>query len=219
MRKGGPPVLDTYEEAKLNFMISRLAKFARYSLLAISVLGIFWVLDGLYVMYRPQDALGVANGDCAQGELRAVPNGAGIVATSHVTSCSFGLAHGAETTYVYLHKSGEKDTADSLVFRFANAGNLYSPELVWTDSSTLHISVTELGEVTKQIADREGVKISYSIGKEDMSSEEDAKERKRDAEASFVWLIFLATICILTVWSIYKERAKTSEPPPRLHEG
>jgi len=190
-------------------MRSNFGKVARYLMLAVSVLGIAVVLDNLYIVLRPQDRLGEASNNCIKGDLPSVPNGSGMVATAHVASCSFGLAHGAETTYAYVHKTGDKDSRESLVFRFANAGNLYRPQMVWSDNSSLHISVSEVGEVTEQVTSKEGVKISYSIGKEDMSREESLRLRMHDAEISFVWLIFLTAICVLSARSIRKQKNKT----------
>jgi hypothetical protein len=189
-------------------MRSKLGQFARYFFLAASVLAIFVVLDDLYIVLRPQDPLGEASNNCIKGDLPSVPNGTGMVATAHVTSCSFGLAHGAETTYVYLHGLGEKDSRESLVFRFANAGNLYRPQMVWSDNSALHISVSEVGEVTEQVTSKDGVKISYSIGKEDMSRKESFRIRIQDAKSSFVLLIFLTLICVLAVRSIRIQKPK-----------
>jgi hypothetical protein len=192
-------------------MRTSLSKVARYFLLVVSVLGIALVLDDLYIVLRPQDPLGEASNNCIKGDLPSVPNGTGMVATAHVTSCSFGLAHGAETTYVYLHGLGEKDSRESLVFRFANASNLYRPQMVWSNNSALHISVSEVGEVTEQVTSKDGVKVSYSIGKEDMSRKESLRLRMHDAEISLVWLICLTLICVLIVRSIRKQKIKQSE--------
>ncbi len=190
-------------------MRSKLGNFARYFLLTVSVLGIVVVLDELYVVIGPQDPLGEASDSCIKEDLPSVPNATGIVATAHVTSCSFGFAHGAETTYVYLHKPEEKDSRQSLVFRFANAGNLYRPQMSWSDNSSLHISVSEVGEITEKIASKDGVKISYSIGKEDMSWDEDFRLRMREAKTTSIWLIFWAGICVLTIVSIRRQRRRS----------
>ncbi len=190
--------------------MSSFRKVSSYFMLVVSVLGIAVFLHNLYIVLRPQDPLGEANYDCIKGDLPSIPNGSGLVATAHVTSCSFGLAHGAETTYAYVHQAGEKDSKESLVFRFANAGNLYRPQMVWNDDSSLHISVPEVGEVTEQVTSREGVKISYSIGKEDMTREESLRLRIRDAEISSGWLILFIAICVLSAGSIRRRKNKAT---------
>ena len=83
--------------------------------------------------------------------------------------------------------------------------------MVWSDNSALHISVSEVGEVTEQVASKDGVKVSYSIGKEDMSRKESLRLRMHDAEISLVWLICLTLICVLIVRSIRKQKIKQSE--------
>jgi hypothetical protein len=203
---------DCYDGDRGLFRVMRVnfGKIARYFLLTVSVLGIALVVIDLYAVLRPQDPLGVANYDCIKGDLSSVPNGSGLVATAHVTSCSFGLAHGAETTYAYVHKAGEIDSKESLVFRFANAGNLYRPQMVWNDDSSLHISVSEVGEVTEKVTSKEGVKISYSIGKEDMSREESIRLRIHNAEISSAWLMLFVTICVLSARSIRRQKNRTT---------
>jgi hypothetical protein len=193
-------------------MMSKFGKVARYFLLVVSVLGVVLVLKFSYDDIGPYDSLGEASDKCARGDLPSVPNGSGMLATAHFTSCSYGLAHGAETTYVYVHKTGEKDSRKSLVFRFDNGDNIDSPQITWSDDLNLRISVPAVGEVTKQIASKDGVKISYSIGKEDMSREESLRIRMHDGEILFVCLVFLTGICVLTVRSILRQKKLQVRP-------
>lgn len=133
-----------------------------------------------------------------------------MIATAHFTSCTYGFAHGLETTYVYVHKAGEKDRRESLVFRFDNGSNLDEPQITWIDNLNLHISVAAVGEVTKQIASINGVKISYSILREDVSREESLSFRTHYAKILFAWLTFLAGIFALTVRSILKQKRRVT---------
>lgn len=180
----------------------------RYFLLTVSVLGIAVTLFGLYIMLRPQDSLGNANDNCARQDFPSIPSGNGTVATSHTIDCTYFIAHGEETTFVYVHKTGQEDSRKSLVFRFANASNVDDPLIAWSDSSDLRISVSEVGEVTKQLAVIDGVKILYSIGKEDAPVGESDRIRRRIAGVLFVLLIFLTAICVMTARSIQKLRNK-----------
>jgi hypothetical protein len=190
-------------------MMTKLGKVVRYFLLVVSVLGIVLVVKFLYDDIGPSDSLGGSSYSCARGDLPFVPSGSGIVATAHITSCAYGFGVGATTTYVYVHKPREEDSRKSLVLRFDNSGNLDRPQIAWNDSSNLHISVAAVGEVTKQIASMDDVKISYSIGKEEMPREESLKIRMHDAKILFASLIFLTGICVLTVRSILKQKRKT----------
>ena len=189
--------------------MSKLGKVARYFLLVVSVLGIVLVLKFLYDDIGPSDSLGEDSDNCARGDLPSIPNGSGMVATAHFTSCTYGFAHGLETTYVYVHNTGEKDGRKSLVFRFDNGGHLDEPQITWSDNLSLHISVAAVGEVTKQIASIDDVNISYSILKEDMSREESLRIRIHYAKILVALLVFLIGICVLTLRSILKQKKKT----------
>ena len=76
------------------------------------------------------------------------------------------------------------------------------PRIVWSDNSNLHISVSEVGAVTKQLTSINGVKISYSIGKEEYSLEEVERDVRHGAELSSFWLIFW-----IGVWIRYLRRS------------
>ena len=187
----------------------QLGKVARYVLLAMSVLGIAWELQGLYVDLHPiRDLLGEADNNCVKQDLPSVSNGAGMVATAHVTTCDYFIAHGAATTFVYVHKSGEQDSGSSLVFMFFNGGHLDPPRIIWDDTLALHISVDEVGGVAEQTTSKNGVKVSYSIGKEDVSLEESRRIRMHDARVDFIWLILWTAVCVLTAWPTLKQRKK-----------
>jgi hypothetical protein len=188
-------------------MKTSFGQFARYFVLIVSVLGIMVLLRGLYIQLAPMDSLGEASDNCARGDLPSVPNGIGTVATAHSTSCDYFMIHGDETTFVYLHRLGEKDSAKSLLFRFYDSSsNDADPHMEWADSSNLRISVPAVLVVTKQVTSMNGVKISYSIGKEEMSREEPARLRMHDATILFACLVLLTAICVLTGRSLLRKR-------------
>ncbi len=191
------------------FMRTKLGKIARYLLLAVSGVGVAIILFGLYKTLRPIDALGEASDNCAREDFSPVPNGSGLVATAHFTTCDYFIIHGDETTYVYVNEEGAKEGRKSLVFRFSNFDHLDPPEVMWSDKSSLHISVPAVGEVTKQVAAINDVKIFYSIGKEDVPAGESERLNKHIAEALFPILIGLIAICVLTAKSIQKLNKKT----------
>ena len=189
-------------------MRTKLGKVARYFLLVVSILGLFFVLKVLYNDLSPLDSLGQTDESCdTRGDFPSVPNGTGMVATGHSTGCAIVLLSTEFTTYVYVHKAGEKDSAKSLVFRFYESLEAFEdPKIVWTDNSNLHISISEVGEVTKQLNSVDGVKISYSIGKVDFSHEESLRLTRHYDEILLVWLVFLTLICALTIRSIRKQK-------------
>jgi hypothetical protein len=181
-------------------MWPKLGKFARYFSLGLSILSILMALNWLYVELAPLlDSLGETNGaECDyRGDFPSVPNGAGLVATGHSTGCAVVLLFTAFTTYVYVHKIGESDSAKSLVFRFNESPDSSAePQIVWSDASNLRISVSTVDAVTKQLTSINDVKISYSIEKEELSLEEVEREVRHDAGIAFVWLIFAAGVFI-----------------------
>jgi hypothetical protein len=185
-----------------------MGKVVRYTVLTASIVGIAVVLLLLFRFFSPLDSLGQTDKSCdTRGEFPSVPNGTGMVATGHSTGCAIALLSTEFTTYVYVHKAGEKHSAKSLVFRFYESPKSFDgPKIVWSDDSSLHISVSEVGEVTKQLNSMDGVKISYSVGKEAFSREDDLKESRRWATVLFVWLTSLTGVCFLTVRSIRKQK-------------
>lgn len=185
-------------------MRTKLWKIALYLLLALSGVGVAVILLGLYGTLRPIDALGEASDNCAREDFSSVPNGSGLVATAHFTSCGYFIIHGDATTYIYVHPEGTEDGRTSLVFRFSNFDHFDPPEIMWSDKSSLHISVPAVGEVTKQIATIDGVKILYSIGKEDVPAGASDRTRRRIALLLLVSLVFLTAICVITAKSIQK---------------
>jgi hypothetical protein len=191
-------------------MRPNLGRFARYFLLALSILGIYYGLDRLYNDLVP-DALGETSGTCdTRGDFPSVPNGTGMVATGHVTGCAVVLLTTEFTTYVYIHRTGEADSRKSLVFKYDSTGLSVDPQIAWSDNSNLHVSIPEVGAVYKQLTSVDGVKISYFIGKESDPPEVVAREFRLDVEISFVWLAFWSGICALTLRSVLKKKAKAA---------
>jgi hypothetical protein len=174
----------------------------------VSGLGVAIILFGLYKTLRPIDALGEASGNCVREDFSPLPNGSRLVATANLTSCDFFIIHGDQTTYIYVNKEGTKENGKSLVFRFNNFDHLDRPEIIWSDKSTLHIAVPAVGEVTKQVAAIDGVKILYLIGKEDTPAGQSDRIRRRIGGVLFALLIFLTAICVMTARSIQKQKLR-----------
>ncbi|HTX15596.1 MAG TPA: hypothetical protein VMD77_09905 [Candidatus Baltobacteraceae bacterium] len=196
---------------------TKLWKIALYLVLTIAAVGVAVILLGLFGTLRPLDALGEASDNCAREDFSPVPNGYGLVATAHFTSCGYFIVHGDATTYVYVNPEGTKEGRKSLVFRFSNFDHFDPPQIMWSNESTLHISVPAVGEVTRQIATIDGVKILYSIGKEDVPAGESDRDRRRIALVLFVLLVFLTAICVITAKSIRKANkvsGRASLPQP-----
>jgi hypothetical protein len=187
----------------------KLRSAALYLLLSLSIFGIAVSLF-LLIRHASLDELGEASENCVYDDLGSVPNGTGLVATAHDTACTVGLIHGGETAYVYVHKAGDPDRGKSLVFLFDESQRGGPPQLVWSDSLTLQISVSRVGEVLKQRNSIGAVKISYSIGEEETPRGESAKLTRQILEYLSAVLIFLIGVCLLTARSILKKKNRRS---------
>ena len=183
---------------------------AKYSALLICALCVLIILFFFSRLPNALDPQGEARGDnCIVEELPPISNGAGMIATGHVTLCD-NIVHDV-ATYIYVHRLGKEDSRRSLVFRFGNENDGTDddvPKITWVGRSTLHISVGHVSEVSKQIDSLDGVKISYSIGKEDFPreySDRYDKETIHIAEVMFVLLLVLIYVCVIFARSILKQ--------------
>ena len=123
-----------------------------------------------YLWYDNLDPQGGNNYNCTKVELPPVPNKSGMVVTAHNTVCDvFG---GNSAIYVYVHKLGQDESKKSLVFRYADKYDVPAPTFEWTSNMSLRISVGDVSQITKQLHEIDGVKITYEIGKEDFPSNE-----------------------------------------------
>jgi hypothetical protein len=186
-----------------------IGKLVRYAVLVTSFLGIVLVCFFLFNLIGSGDSLGEASNNCARQDFPSASNGAGKVATAHAVDCTYGLAHGADTTFIYVRKSELKDDGKSLVFRFDNFGTSGEPQMTWNGNSDLLISIPEVGEVTKQLDSMDGTKITYSTGKIDLSPGDYRRATRRYAEILLVLLVFLIAVCGLSIRSIRKLSPKT----------
>jgi hypothetical protein len=78
--------------------LKKLWKIALYLSLTLIGVGVSAVLLGLFGTLRPLDALGEARDNCGVLDFAPVPNGYGLVATSHSTTCDYGFGWGGTTT-------------------------------------------------------------------------------------------------------------------------
>jgi len=123
----------------------------------VILLGYFW--------YDNLDPQGGENSYCNSVEIEPVRNKSGMVVSAHNTVCDgFG---GSSAIYVYVHQLGQNESKNSLVFRYADIASVSPPKFEWISNDSLHISVDNVSQVTKQLYLMEGMKISYSIGNED----------------------------------------------------
>jgi hypothetical protein len=127
--------------------------------LAIVALAVIWKL------HDNQDPQGGNNSNCTSVELPPVLNGTGMVVSSHNTVCD--VMGGNSAIYVYIHKSDESENKDALVFRYFDKPGVNPPKIEWINKDSVRISVGKVSQITKQLNEINGIKITYEIGSVD----------------------------------------------------
>jgi len=192
-------------------LFTKIRRAFLYLLLTLSVLASTLVLFLLVNRAFILNSQGQLTSTCdAYGDLGTFPNGSGLVATVHDLTCTYGLAGSSDNYgYVYVHRVGEPDDGHSLVFGYDESyGNFESPHVVWSDDKDLRISINRVAEVTKALDSIDGIKISYSIGKEDYPRGESLREAEKFAAILGTALIFLTAIAMITARSIIRLKNK-----------
>lgn len=129
-----------------------------------------------------------------------------MVATAHTLYCTYFIAHGGGTTYVYVHKVAEPDSARSLVFRFDDSEGDPPTEIVWSGPSTLLISIPAVGEVTREVHSIGSVKLVYRIGRQETPMGTSLKENRKSELEMIGMFVFFIAIFVLASRSIMKRR-------------
>ncbi len=129
----------------------------------IAILPLAWYAFDRWQNYT--DPQGESNDSCIKVDLPAARSHSDMVATAHNTVC--GVMGGSSAIYVYVHRLGESDDRKNLVFRFFDSFEAAAPTIVWTDDSSLLVSVSHVSQITKQIYALDGIKLRYKVGKID----------------------------------------------------
>lgn len=183
--------------------------------LAICLVGIFVCVRFLVLLPDRLDPQGTSNSICAVAPLASVENGGGMEVTAHLTVCSGGFVHDS-ATYIYLHKKGEQETPERLVFRFSNDPYAGPPIVKWADPSHVTVSVDSVELVTKIVPSHQGVEIAYLIGREKGDRAQVQHELvglKRTAIGSGVVALVLLVLAGWLGFSIRRDwRTRTGNP-------
>jgi len=179
----------------------------RYFALAVSALLIAATAYTLYLIPSRIDPQVRGPGSCFSRALPSIPNANGLIVSSYESVCDdFSLS---SAVYVYLHRPGEQDDSGSLILRYANRppdSNL--PKIRWIDDKSLSISVNEAILVTKILNSSHGIRISYSIVKEDFPRDDWNKTvfTFRIFESADLFLLILSSLSFsYTLYSLGKE--------------
>jgi hypothetical protein len=154
------------------------------------------------------DPQGSGDGSCAHSAFPAVTSGTGMEISGHLTVCD-DLIHDVGATYLYLHKSGESESRQSLIFRFADDPHAGPPAAKWVNASQLVISVESVEQVSKAVPSFDGVSITYVVGREKEGREEWPKQVRRIESTAIVVAALMIALLLLMVWlwfSIRRDR-------------
>ena len=178
----------------MSISTGKIAKlFALSSALFIFVLGILAILFYFYLLPGLLDPQGDVRSGCIRDDLPTISNGAGMVVSGHHTYCD-DVVHDS-AVYVYLHKQEDAESRSTLIFRYADKPDVSDPRFEWNDHSTLSISVGDVIQISKMTSSKDGIKINYSIGKEEDTLAK-AEQGKRELEEWSV-LPFIGLIVLL----------------------
>lgn len=135
----------------------QIAKVVVTSLLLIAALLWFWPTD--------KDPQGGAGPWCDNVNFQPIAGASGWTVSWHNTTCSgFG---GSSAVYIYVHRAEQKESRETLVFRFFEAGGASLPKIEWLGETKLSIQVEHVSQITKQVSSIGPVTIAYKVGKQD----------------------------------------------------
>ena len=187
-------------------MTTIVRKASQYLALTICIIVMLGMLYFLYLVPDRLDPQGANSGSCFQEALPTAANQTGLIVSAHRTYCDDFLHDSA--VYVYLHRAGEPERRGSLVFRYGDYPNVASPKFEWTSNSELSISVGDVVQVTKMLSSVDGVRIVYSIGKEEYPRErwkEFTLELKAIAAIVVILMLGMAYVCKIIFDSLRRE--------------
>jgi hypothetical protein len=112
--------------------------------------------------WRSSDPQGEANSSCDKFDGPSIASGKGITVSSHTTACT--TLGTSVVSYVYVHPSGQRPTAEHLVFRYSQSGSGDSLKVGWVDERHVVLQVDQVSQVSKMQTTSGSISIDYKIG-------------------------------------------------------
>lgn len=112
--------------------------------------------------WRNSDPQGEANSSCDKFAGLSVASGKGMTVSSHTTACT--TLGTSVVSYVYVHPSGQRPTAEHLVFRCSQSSSDDSPKAEWIDERHVVLHVDHVRQITKIQTTSDSILIDYKIG-------------------------------------------------------
>lgn len=93
------------------------------------------------------DPQGDANFSCDKFAGPSIASGKGMTASSHTTACT--TLGTSVVSYVYIHPSSQRPTAEHLVLRYSQSSNGDSLKIEWIDEGHVFVQVDHVSQVSK----------------------------------------------------------------------
>lgn len=177
---------------------------------ALIVTGMCMLVTIAILYYRVPawiDPQGESNGSCDSQAIPSISNRRDMIVSGHYTVCD-NIIHNS-AFYIYLHRSGEPENSQSLVFRYADDPTTPGPQISWRDPITVSISVGNVIQITKLVRQLDGINVVYSIGKQELGQDVWMSWVRTSEVIGLVLLVMLglmAVLCFAIVRSIRNER-------------
>lgn len=112
--------------------------------------------------WRDTDPQGETNSNCDKLERSSIPSRMGMTVSSHTTACT--TLGTSVVSYVYVHPSDQRPTAENLVFRYTQGGSDDAIRVEWVDERHVLVQVKRVSGVSKIQTTIGPVSIDYRIG-------------------------------------------------------
>lgn len=132
--------------------------------LALVLGGLALGLASSYGMFHwlSSDPQGEANARCDKFDGPSIPNGKGMAVSSHTTACT--TLGTSVVSYVYVHPSGQRPTAEHLVFRYSQSGSGESLKVEWSDERHVVLQADHVSQISRIETTSGSILIGYKIG-------------------------------------------------------
>lgn len=115
-------------------------------------------------LWRSSDPQGEANSSCDKFDGPSIASGKGMTVSSHTTACT--AVGTSVVSYVYVHPSGQRPTAEHLVFRYSQSGRGESLKVEWINEQHVVLQADYVSQVSKIQTTAGSISIDYKIGGE-----------------------------------------------------
>lgn len=116
---------------------------------------------GVFSWHR-SDPQGETNSSCDKFDGPAIASGKGMTVSSHTTACT--TLGTSVVSYVYVHPSGQRPTAEHLVFRYSQSGSGDALKVEWVDERHVVLQADHVSQVSRIQTTSGSISIDYKLG-------------------------------------------------------